>query len=161
MLQTVLDQYKYAVTENSRSFEHGKGVPGIFFKYDLEGMSLTIRERTTTLYQFLIRLVGVVGKSVHANPGAPADDIGGVWTVASFGLRVVNRAQKEVGRAVNGRNEEETSSLLPRAGQTGYSKPEPTYYGNGVPQLGGADTTSWMPHAPASVGLYHGNLKSR
>jgi hypothetical protein len=51
------------VTDYSRSFEHGKGVPGIFFKYDLEGMILTIHERTTTLYQFLIRLVGVVGKS--------------------------------------------------------------------------------------------------
>jgi hypothetical protein len=53
---------QYAVTDYTRSFEHGKGVPGIFFKYDLEGMALTIRERTTSLYQFLIRLVGVVGE---------------------------------------------------------------------------------------------------
>lgn len=37
-------------------------MPGIFFKYELEPMSITIRERTTTLYQFLIRLVGVVGE---------------------------------------------------------------------------------------------------
>ncbi|ORY32833.1 ER to Golgi transport-related protein [Naematelia encephala] len=72
---------QYAVTDYSRSFEHGRGVPGIFFKYDLEAMALTIRERTTSLYQFLIRLAGVVG---------------GVWTVASFGLRVFNRAQREV-----------------------------------------------------------------
>ncbi|RSH86879.1 uncharacterized protein EHS24_005157 [Apiotrichum porosum] len=55
------------------------GIPGIFFKYDLEPMTVTIRERTTTLYQFLIRLVGVVG---------------GVWMVAAFGLRVANRAQR-------------------------------------------------------------------
>lgn len=53
---------QYAVTEATRAFDHGKGVPGIFFKYDLEPMSITIRERTTTLYQFLIRLVGVIGK---------------------------------------------------------------------------------------------------
>lgn len=53
---------QYAVTDYSRSFEHGQGVPGIFFKYDLEGMSLTVEERTTTLYQFLIRLVGVIGE---------------------------------------------------------------------------------------------------
>lgn len=55
--------HQYAVTDYSRSFEHGQGVPGIFFKFDLEGMALTIRERTTSLYQFLIRLVGVVGGS--------------------------------------------------------------------------------------------------
>lgn len=54
---------QYAVTDYSRSFEHGKGVPGLFFKYDLEPMSVVIRERTTSLYQFLIRLAGVVGQS--------------------------------------------------------------------------------------------------
>lgn len=54
---------QYAVTDYSRSFEHGKGVPGLFFKYDLEPMSVIIRERTTSLYQFLIRLAGVVGQS--------------------------------------------------------------------------------------------------
>lgn len=56
---------QYAVTEATRTFDHGKGVPGIFFKYDLEPMSITIRERTTTLYQFLIRLVGVIGELTH------------------------------------------------------------------------------------------------
>lgn len=34
---------------------------GIFFKYDLEPMSLTIRERTATLLDFLVRLAGIVG----------------------------------------------------------------------------------------------------
>ena len=53
--------HQYAVTDYSRSFEHNKGVPGIFFKYDLEALALTIRERTTSFYQFLIRLVGVIG----------------------------------------------------------------------------------------------------
>jgi hypothetical protein len=58
-----LSTSQYAVTDYSRSFEHGHGIPGIFFKYDLEGMHLTIRERTTSFYQFLIRLVGVIGGS--------------------------------------------------------------------------------------------------
>lgn len=56
-----LSTSQYAVTDYTRSFEHGHGIPGIFFKYDLEGMHLTIRERTTSFYQFLIRLVGVIG----------------------------------------------------------------------------------------------------
>jgi hypothetical protein len=58
-----LSTSQYAVTENWRTFQHGHGIPGIFFKYDIEPMSLVIRERTTTLYQFLIRLVGVIGTS--------------------------------------------------------------------------------------------------
>lgn len=85
---------QYAVTDYSRSFEHGQGVPGIFFKYDLEGMSLTVDERTTTLYQFLIRLVGVIGEYCAGVLLTP----GGVWTVAGFGLRFFNRAQKHVAK---------------------------------------------------------------
>lgn len=64
-----LSTSQYAVTDYSRSFEHGRGIPGIFFKYDLEAISLTIRERTTSLYQFLVRLVGVIGAYSRA-PGA-------------------------------------------------------------------------------------------
>ncbi|GAA5846743.1 hypothetical protein JCM11251_004223 [Rhodosporidiobolus azoricus] len=57
----VLPTNQYSVTEMSRTTEHGRGVPGIFFKYDIEPMSLTVRERTTTLVQFLVRLAGIVG----------------------------------------------------------------------------------------------------
>ncbi|GAA5918661.1 hypothetical protein JCM6882_004178, partial [Rhodosporidiobolus microsporus] len=57
----ILPTNQYSVTEMSRTTEHGRGVPGIFFKYDIEPMSLTVRERTTTLVQFLVRLAGIVG----------------------------------------------------------------------------------------------------
>ncbi|KAK4050704.1 hypothetical protein OIV83_003430 [Microbotryomycetes sp. JL201] len=57
----VLHTSQYSVTDMSRVTEHGKGVPGIFIKYDIEPMALTIRERTTTLLQFLVRLAGIVG----------------------------------------------------------------------------------------------------
>lgn len=76
----MLDTNQYSVTDMSRETEHGKGVPGepgqepagdrfspklllsgIFFKYDIEPMALTIRERTTTLLNFLVRLAGIVG----------------------------------------------------------------------------------------------------
>ncbi|TXT09002.1 hypothetical protein VHUM_02476 [Vanrija humicola] len=87
---------QYAVTENTRTFDHGRGIPGIFFKYDIEPMSITVEERTTSLYQFLIRLAGVVG---------------GVWTVAAFGLRVANRAQREVIRATGKEKEVIPSSF--------------------------------------------------
>lgn len=75
-----LDTNQYSVTDMSRETQHGKGVPGrfqvqgsylkrclcdcipgIFFKYDIEPMSLTIEERTTSLVDFLVRLAGIVG----------------------------------------------------------------------------------------------------
>jgi hypothetical protein len=37
---------------------------------------------------------------------------GGVWTVAAFGLRIANRAQKEVSKAV-GMEKKDMSSALP------------------------------------------------
>ncbi|OCF60787.1 endoplasmic reticulum-Golgi intermediate compartment protein 2 [Kwoniella mangroviensis CBS 10435] len=116
---------QYAVTDYSRSFEHGKGVPGIFFKYDLEAMALTVRERTTSLYQFLIRLVGVIG---------------GVWTVASFGLRVFNRAQKEVSKAVVGKEKEYIPSSLP-SGSPAFERAGSGYFSRD--DRGMLRTTTW------------------
>jgi len=77
--QRLLDTHQYSVTDMSRVTEHGRGVPGIFFKYDLEPIALTIRERTTTLLQFLVRLAGIVGGIVVCS------DFG--FRTASFLLR--------------------------------------------------------------------------
>ncbi|GAA5909749.1 Erv41p [Sporobolomyces salmoneus] len=71
----ILHTNQYSVTDMDRTTEHGKGVPGIFFKYDIEPMSLTIRERTTSLLQFLVRLAGIVG---------------GVLVCSDFGFRTAD-----------------------------------------------------------------------
>lgn len=71
----VLSTSGYSVTDLSRVTEHGRGVPGIFFKYDIEPMSLTVRERTTTLVQFLVRLAGIVG---------------GILVCSDFGFRTLS-----------------------------------------------------------------------
>lgn len=73
----VLHTSGYSVTDMGRETEHGRGVPGIFFKYDIEPMSLTIRERTTTLVQFLVRLAGIVG---------------GILVCSDFGFRTLSFA---------------------------------------------------------------------
>lgn len=79
---------QYAVTDYDRVTQHGKGVPGIFFKFDIEALNMTIEQRTISLYHFLIRLAGVIG---------------GVWTTASFGLRVFARAEREVKTKIQGK----------------------------------------------------------
>lgn len=49
------------MTDMARETEHGRGVPGLFFKFDIEPMSLKIEERTMGFIDFAIRLAGIVG----------------------------------------------------------------------------------------------------
>lgn len=50
-----LRTHQYSVTHYERVLEHDKGAPGIFFKFDLEPLALSIHQRTTTFIQLLIR----------------------------------------------------------------------------------------------------------
>ncbi|KAI9453312.1 DUF1692-domain-containing protein [Lactarius psammicola] len=67
---------QYSVTHYERKLSAHSGVPGIFFKFDIEPVRLTLIQRTTTLAQFFIRCVGVVG---------------GIFVCASWGLRATDR----------------------------------------------------------------------
>ncbi|KIK60126.1 hypothetical protein GYMLUDRAFT_261526 [Collybiopsis luxurians FD-317 M1] len=58
---TPLHTHQYSITQYTRVMQHGEGTPGIFFKFDLDLMSLTIHQRTTTFTQLLIRCAGVIG----------------------------------------------------------------------------------------------------
>ena len=46
---------QYSVTHYKRVLDHDQGVPGIFFKFDLEPLHMTVNQKTTTFIQFLIR----------------------------------------------------------------------------------------------------------
>ncbi|MCO5555736.1 hypothetical protein L7F22_009281 [Adiantum nelumboides] len=78
-----LETNQYSVNDYSRVVTHGQGVPGIFIKYDIEPLTMTIHERTTTLIYFLVRLAGILG---------------GVWVCAGFGYRIGDRMIKLVGK---------------------------------------------------------------
>ncbi|KZT51802.1 DUF1692-domain-containing protein [Calocera cornea HHB12733] len=73
---------QYSVGSHIQHIQHGRGTPGIFFKFDLEPLSLIVEQRTTTLIQFLIRLVGVVG---------------GVWVCAGWAVKVGNKGLEVAG----------------------------------------------------------------
>ncbi|KAG1868548.1 endoplasmic reticulum vesicle transporter-domain-containing protein [Suillus subluteus] len=79
-----LDTNQYSVTHYTRKMQHNEGVPGIFFKFDLDPMVITIHQRTTSLVQFIIRCVGVIG---------------GVFTCAQYFVRVAMRAADAVSGA--------------------------------------------------------------
>ncbi|KAK7442515.1 hypothetical protein VKT23_016113 [Stygiomarasmius scandens] len=76
-----LNTAQYSVTHYTRILEHGRGTPGIFFKFDLDPMSLTIHQRTTSLLQLIIRCVGVIG---------------GVFVCMGYAIRITTRAVEVV-----------------------------------------------------------------
>jgi hypothetical protein len=60
-----LQTNQYAVTDYHKKFKEGQTVPGIFFRYDIEPISVQISEvHTLTFLQFLVRLCGILGGSV-------------------------------------------------------------------------------------------------
>lgn len=60
---TVIKTNQYAVTEQSRHTDDSQAefFPGIFFKYDIEPVSLIVNDTRMPFMQFLIRLLGVLG----------------------------------------------------------------------------------------------------
>ncbi|XP_041368736.1 endoplasmic reticulum-Golgi intermediate compartment protein 2-like [Gigantopelta aegis] len=58
------DTFQFSVTERNRTINHAKGshgVPGIFVKYDLSSLKIRIREDRKPIWQFLVRLCGIIG----------------------------------------------------------------------------------------------------
>ncbi|KAF8987014.1 endoplasmic reticulum vesicle transporter-domain-containing protein [Cyathus striatus] len=85
---TPLNIHQYSVTHDTRTLEHNRGTPGIFFKFDIDPLSITIHQRTTSLLQLFIRAVGVVE---------------GVFICVGYGLRV----SRKVGEVVSGEDKQE------------------------------------------------------
>ena len=87
---------QYSVTHYVRPITHGHGTPGIFFKFDLDPLSVEVNQRTTKFIQFVIRVIGVVG---------------GVWVCFGWGLKVAGKVTDKVGLTnLNGVSGEEILS---------------------------------------------------
>uniref|UniRef100_H3AFY6 Endoplasmic reticulum-Golgi intermediate compartment protein n=1 Tax=Latimeria chalumnae TaxID=7897 RepID=H3AFY6_LATCH len=58
------DTHQYSVTERERVINHAAGshgVSGIFMKYDISSLMVTVTEQHMPIWQFLVRLCGIVG----------------------------------------------------------------------------------------------------
>ncbi|KAG1376132.1 hypothetical protein G6F61_007862 [Rhizopus arrhizus] len=61
----VLLTNQYAVTDTHRAFYEGQTAPGIFFKYEMEPISVQISEESPQSFlHFVVRLCGILGGSV-------------------------------------------------------------------------------------------------
>ncbi|KAF8987013.1 endoplasmic reticulum vesicle transporter-domain-containing protein [Cyathus striatus] len=85
---TPLNTHQHSVTHYTRTLEHNRSTSGIFFKFDIKPLSVTIHQRTTSLKQLFIGVVGVVG---------------GVFVCVGYGLRV----SRKVGEVVSGKDRRE------------------------------------------------------
>ncbi|KAG6895941.1 hypothetical protein C0992_011459 [Termitomyces sp. T32_za158] len=79
-----LNTNQYSVTHYTRVMEHNRGTPGIFFKFDLDPLSITIHQRTPSLIQLIIRCVGVIG---------------GIFVCMGYAIRITTRAVEVVSGA--------------------------------------------------------------
>ncbi|KAG6876527.1 hypothetical protein C0993_002430 [Termitomyces sp. T159_Od127] len=79
-----LNTNQYSVTHYTRVLEHNRGTPGIFFKFDLDPLSITIHQRTPSFIQLVIRCVGVIG---------------GIFVCMGYAIRITTRAVEVVSGA--------------------------------------------------------------
>lgn len=137
---------QYSATSYRRQIEHGRGAPGIFLKYDIDPMEMTVWQRTTSLPEFLLRLCGVIG---------------GVWVCTGWAVKIGARAASVAG--VAGEDDDgaivnvlETAALRKKASQRlgpgGDLRPRS---GNGWTIDGGAPTaTGYSPYAASPTTGY-------
>nr|XP_043877459.1 endoplasmic reticulum-Golgi intermediate compartment protein 2-like isoform X2 [Solea senegalensis] len=62
--QISADTHQFSVTERERVINHAAGshgVSGVFVKYDTSSLTVTVSEQHMPLWQFLVRLCGIIG----------------------------------------------------------------------------------------------------
>ena len=147
---------QYSVTHYTREVEHDRGTPGIFFKFELDPLRITLHQRTTSFLQLLIRVVGVLGgvfvcmgyairittRAVEVVSGA--DQTPGLVAAESSGVKVGLRA-KWGGSELRARPG--SSKLVPQGSgwvmEGGSSSPYSSY--NTTPLLSGFPSSSGLP----------------
>ncbi|KAF2759028.1 putative COPII-coated vesicle protein [Pseudovirgaria hyperparasitica] len=120
---------QYAVTEQSHVVGEST-VPGIFVKYDIEPITLTIAEEWGGLLALLVRLVNVISGVLVA--GQWFYQIGD-WAYETWLKRGRGRAQSQ-GVLTGRKSGEYSSNGYKSNGYVDYSSPGPSPYGQPQPQ---------------------------
>lgn len=92
------ETHQYSVTERERVINHAAGshgVSGIFMKYDISSLMVTVTEQHMPLWQFLIRLCGIIG-GIFSTTGMLHGMVGFLVDVICCRFRMgIYRQQKE------------------------------------------------------------------
>lgn len=157
-----LETNQYSVTHYTREVSHDSGTPGIFFKFELDPLAITIHQRTTTLVQLLIRCVGVIGgvfvcmgyairvtvRAVEVVSGA--DQQAGIVAAESSGVRVGLRAKWGGGELRSRTKIVPQGSGWTVEGSPGTGSPYSSY--SGTPVLSGFSPASPYLNSPMASG---------
>ncbi len=84
-----------SVTHYPRVQDHHSEHPGIFFKFDLEPMKLTIHQRTTSFVQLFIRFVSLPCTRPNCtltSPHRTVGVIGGVFVCMGYAVKITGHA---------------------------------------------------------------------
>ncbi|WFC97955.1 hypothetical protein MYAM1_000675 [Malassezia yamatoensis] len=96
---------QYSVTDYKRNPNSPGAFPGIFFKYDIEPLTMTIHNRSMSFVSFVVRLTGILG---------------GIWLCTNFALRTLSRLLRLFRRTSMGRDflDKMNVSTAPTGGDT-------------------------------------------
>ncbi|KAK2467246.1 hypothetical protein APHAL10511_000795 [Amanita phalloides] len=153
---------QYSVTNYKRVIEKHVGTPGIFFKFDLDPLAITVHQKTTSLVQLLIRCVGVIGgvfvcmgyairittRAVEVVSGA--DQTAGIVAAEASGAKVGLRA-KWGGGHLRSRSIKSAPKMVPQGGGwvvEGGGSPYASYHNTPVPTTSGFPASSSSPYTP-------------
>lgn len=87
---------QYSVTDYARTVQHGKGVPGIFIKYEIDPLTMVVRERAASLTSFAVRLAAIIG---------------GAWVCLGMAYRVTARLEGVAHKVLEQREHESFGSV--------------------------------------------------
>ncbi|KAH7325757.1 endoplasmic reticulum vesicle transporter-domain-containing protein [Stachybotrys elegans] len=88
---------QYAVTEQSKEISD-RGIPGIFFKYDIEPILLSVHEDRSSFFRFLVKVVNIMSGVLVA----------GHWgfTLTEWAREAIGKRRRSTGNGVLGNKHE-------------------------------------------------------
>lgn len=134
----VLNTNQYSVTDYKRDPNGQAAFPGLYFKYDIEPMTMTVRQHSKPLVAFLVRITSVLG---------------GVWICTNLLIRVLYRLQILYRRYMRGASLNLANATTPNPNQYStpyFSGPMDTSNAGGY-GLYSASTPNFATHAPSQT----------
>ncbi|XP_075886125.1 endoplasmic reticulum-Golgi intermediate compartment protein 2-like [Nelusetta ayraudi] len=114
------DTHQFSVTERERVINHAAGshgVSGIFVKYDTSSLMVTVSEQHMPLWQFLVRLCGIVG-GIFSTTGMLHGLVGCFFDVVCCRFKLgACRPREEVPQHMNNLNHHQTPPMAAEAAQ--------------------------------------------
>lgn len=109
---------QYSVTDYARTVAHGQGVPGIFIKYEIDPLTMVVKEHAASITGFLVRLAAILG---------------GAWACLNMTYRVTARLEQVAHNLIQAREDDRGVGIT-----------STSQYTSGSPGLGlGARVRDW------------------